>query len=107
MKRLFICSGTVSALGLIGLSLPIGREWIAALVLFGVVYVAVFMTLLIWLLIENAAFTSVVWLRSQAPHWNRAGRERMQEITHALQVRHLWPKWTHKASASASSVHGD
>lgn len=107
MKRAFICTGTVLGLGLIGMASPLGREWIAGLVLFSVAYAALFVIALVWLVVENGVYASIVWLRSQAPNWNRAGRERMQEIAHGLQVRHLWPKWIHKASTPVPSANGD
>jgi hypothetical protein len=96
VKRLFIFSGMLSALGLLGMASYLVRELIAALVLFSVGFAALLLITLICVLVQRVAQGGAKWLRIRAPQWNRAGRE----VTHSLQRRHLWQRWAHRIPTS-------
>jgi hypothetical protein len=100
MKRLFIFSGMLSALGLLGMASYLVRELIAALVLFSVGFAAVLLITLICVLVQRVAQGGAMGLRIRAPQWNRAGRDWMLEFAHSLQRRHLWQRWAHRIPTS-------
>lgn len=97
VKRFLVFSGILAAVGLLGMVSYRVRELIAALALFSILFGVLFLIALTGVLVQESA----MWLRIQAPQWNRAGRDWALEFAHSLRGRYLWPRWTRRISTPA------
>jgi hypothetical protein len=99
LKRLLVFSGTLAALGLLGVASYQVRQLMAALVLFSAGFGALFVIAAGLVAVHSGTVGVTSWLRIRAPKWNRAGREWRFVFSHFLEGRRLWPRRAHRVPA--------
>lgn len=99
MKRLFMISGMLSTLGLLGMTSYAVRELIAALILITVAFAVLLLITLAGVFVYRFAQEGARLFALEAREWSRTGRDWMLELAPSMQGRHLWQKWTHTLPA--------